>query len=79
MVETKGKTVHPLKIVCLLSWVSLLGFQLSLLLPSAAVSYYWAGLMVVALLLPARGLLTTQRYTYKWVGFIYSNIKSSTF
>ena len=62
--------MHPLKIICLLSWVSLLGFQLSLLLPGAEVSYYWAGLMVAALLLPARGLLTTQRYTYKWVGFM---------
>ena len=70
MVEKKDKTVHPLKIICLLSWLSLLGFQLSLLLPGSAVSYYWSGLLVVALLLPARGLLTTQRYTYKWVGFM---------
>ena len=62
--------MHPLKITCILSWIGLLAFQLSLLLPGSAVSYYWSGLLVVALLLPARGLLTTQRYTYKWVGFM---------
>jgi uncharacterized membrane protein len=62
--------MHPLKITCILSWVGLLAFQLSLLLPAAAVSYYWAGILVLALLLPARGLFSTQRYTYKWIGFM---------
>ncbi len=62
--------MHPLKIICLVSWISLLGFQLGLLLPGAAVSYYWAGLLVFALLVPGRGLFTSQRYTYKWVGFL---------
>jgi hypothetical protein len=62
--------MHPLKITCILSWIGLLAFQLSLLLPAAAVSYYWAGILVLALLLPARGLFSTQRYTYKWIGFM---------
>jgi len=62
--------LHPLKIICLLSWISLLAFQLSLFLPASGVNYYWAGLMVVALLLPGRGLFTSRRYTYKWVGFM---------
>ncbi|MCP4392021.1 MAG: DUF2069 domain-containing protein [Gammaproteobacteria bacterium] len=65
-----GKTLHPLKIICLLSWISLLAFQLSLFLPGVAVSYYWAGLLVFALLLPGRGLFVTRRYTYKWIGFL---------
>ncbi len=63
-------SLHPLKIISLLSWISLLAFQLSLFLPESGVSYYWAGLMVFALLLPGRGLFATQRYTYKWVGFM---------
>ena len=62
--------MHPLKIISLLAWISLLAFQLSLFLPSAGFSYYWAALLVVALLLPARGMFATRRYTYKWVGFM---------
>lgn len=62
--------MHPLKTISLISWSSLFLFQLSLFLPDAGVSYYWAGLMVFALLLPLRGLLATRRYTYKWIGFL---------
>ena len=62
--------MHPLKIISLLSWISLLAFQSSLFLPESGVSYYWAGLLVFALLLPGRGLFASRRYTYKWVGFM---------
>lgn len=62
--------MHPLKIICLLSWISLLAFQLSLFLPGSGVNVYWATLLVVALLLPGRGLISARRYTYKWIGFM---------
>ncbi len=62
--------MHPLKLICLLSWISLLAFQLSLFLPGSGISVYWAALLAVALLLPGRGLFSSRRYTYKWVGFM---------
>ena len=62
--------MHPLHIISLLSWLVLLAFQLSLLLPASGVNPYWAGLLVIVLLLPARGLFSARRYTYKWVGFM---------
>ncbi len=62
--------MHPLQIVSLLSWLVLLLLQLSLLLPETDVNPYWAGGLVIALLIPARGLFDARRYTYKWIGFM---------
>jgi uncharacterized membrane protein len=62
--------VHPLKSTCLLAWLALFGFQLSLLLPGLQVSYYWSLPLVVALLMPVRGMLSGKLYTYRWTGFL---------
>ncbi len=62
--------MHPLQIVSLSSWCILLLAQLSLLLPATEANPYWAGGLVIALLIPARGLFGARRYTYKWVGFL---------
>ena len=62
--------LHPLQLTSLLCWLALLLLQLGLLLPSAGVNPYWAGVLVVLLLIPARGLFSARRYTYKWVGFL---------
>ena len=62
--------MHPLKLTSLLSWASLLLFQLSLLWPGYQIDFYWAALVVFPLTLPAMGLWREQRYTYKWIGFL---------
>ena len=62
--------MHPLKVISLSSWIGLLAFQLSLLLPGSGVNTYWAGLLVLALLIPGKGLCCSRRYTYKWIGFL---------
>ena len=62
--------MHPLKLTSLLTWASLLLFQLSLLWPSYQIDLYWVALVVFPLTLPATGLWREQRYTYKWIGFL---------
>ena len=62
--------LHPLHVTSLLFWLALMLLQLGLLLPSTGVNPYWAGLLVLLLLLPARGLFGARRYTYRWVGFL---------
>jgi len=62
--------VHSLKALSLLSWFSLLICQLGLFWPAYQVDIYWALLLVLPLLFPARGLLKNQRYTYRWIGFM---------
>lgn len=62
--------MHILKTISLLSWLSMLAFQLYLLLPANDVHYYWVMLAAVPLLFPIRGLITDHRYTYRWVGFM---------
>ena len=62
--------MHPLKIISLLSWISLLAFQLSLFWPALGVNRYLASCLVILLLIPSRGLLRSQAYTYKWIGFL---------
>jgi len=59
--------MHGLKITCLLSWLILLGLQLSLPLFT---DNYWLLLLALPLLIPLRGLLGDRRYTYKWIGFL---------
>ena len=62
--------MHPLKIMSLLSWTMLLAFQLSLFWPGSGINSYWVALLVIALLVPLRGLLSERRYTYRWIGFM---------
>ncbi len=62
--------MHPLKLVCILSWLALFVAQLSLLLPAGEVEYYWIILLAAPLLLPLRGLISDAVYTYRWIGFL---------
>ena len=62
--------MHPLKAISLLSWLGLLACQLYLLLPANEVHYYWVILAALPLLIPIKGLLFDQRYTYRWIGFM---------
>jgi uncharacterized membrane protein len=62
---------HPLKLTCFASLVGLLLCQLSLFLTQqGSLSFYWALILSLALLLPMKGLLVDRLYTYKWVGFL---------
>ncbi len=62
--------MHPLKAISLLSWSTLLACQLALPWMTQATADYWVMLLALPLLLPLRGLLRDQRYTYKWIGFL---------
>ena len=62
--------MHPLKAINLLSWLGLLASQLYLLWPANNVAYYWVLLTALPLLIPIKGLLLDQRYTYRWIGFM---------
>ncbi len=62
--------MHPLKLISLIAWACLLLAQLGLLWPALEVSLYWSLPLIVLLLIPLRGLLRAQRYTYKWIGFL---------
>ena len=62
--------MHPLKAICLASWVGLIGLQLSLLLPANQIGLYWVLLLSLPLLIPLPGLLRDRLYTYRWVGFL---------
>ena len=62
--------MHPLKAISLLSWLGLLASQLYLLWPASDVAYYWVLLTALPLLIPIKGLLSDQRYTYRWIGFM---------
>ena len=62
--------MHLLKIISLLSWFALLVCQLTLPWLTEAPGNYWVLLLALPLLLPLRGLVCNQRYTYKWIGFL---------
>lgn len=59
--------MHQLKMICLLSWLVLTGMQIAL--PWLAQNA-WLALLILPLLIPARGLFGDKRYTYKWIGFL---------
>jgi len=62
---------HPLKLTCFVSLIGLLLCQLSLFLTqTGSLSFYWALILSLALLLPIKGLIIDRLYTYKWVGFL---------
>lgn len=62
--------MHPLKLVSLLSWIVLLGFQCSLALPGMGIDYYWVLLLTLPLLFPLNGLWNNRLYTYRWIGYM---------
>lgn len=62
--------MHSLKIISLLSWAALLVLQIALPWMNEPQGNYWLLLLVLPLLLPFKGLLDNQRYTYKWIGFL---------
>lgn len=62
--------MHPLKAISLLSWLALLTSQLALPWLTQASADYWLAILALPLLLPLKGLVVDQRYTYKWIGFL---------
>jgi uncharacterized membrane protein len=62
--------VPKLKLICLLAWFLLIGFQLALPWLASPPANYWSLLLAFPLLIPLRGMLYDRRYTYKWVGFL---------
>ena len=62
--------MHPLKLVCLLSWLVLTAFQAALPWLGQASYSPWLVLLALPLAFPLPGLLRDRRYTYKWVGFL---------
>ncbi len=62
---------HPLQLICLTSLIGLLICQLSLFLSmQGSLSFYWALILSLPLLLPLKGLIVSRLYTYRWVGFL---------
>ena len=63
--------IHPLQLICLASLIGLLICQLSLFLSiQGSLSFYWALILSLPLLLPLKGLIVSRLYTYRWVGFL---------
>ncbi|MCG6891110.1 MAG: DUF2069 domain-containing protein [Gammaproteobacteria bacterium] len=62
--------MHSLKIISLISWTALLAFQVTLPWMTDPQGNYWLLALAIPLLIPLRGLLRNQRYTYKWIGFL---------
>ena len=65
-----GAGGHQLKAISLLSWGVLFACQLALPWLTQSPPNYWLMLLAFPLLIPLRGLLLGQRYTYKWIGFL---------
>ncbi|MBC8211090.1 MAG: DUF2069 domain-containing protein [Gammaproteobacteria bacterium] len=62
---------HPLKLISLISILSLIICQASLSWwLSNDLRFYIASILTLPLLIPLRGLITDRRYTFKWVGFL---------
>ena len=64
-------SMHPLKLVSLVSISGLILSQLGLLFwLSEDFRFLLASVLTIPLLIPLRGLMNSRRYTYKWVGFL---------
>jgi uncharacterized membrane protein len=53
-----------------MSWASLLFLQVALPWMTSPQGNYWLFALAFPLLIPLKGLLSNQRYTYKWIGFL---------
>lgn len=62
--------MHPLKAVCLGSWLGLFSLQFSLPWLDYQIDLYWVLLLSLPLLFPLRGLWRDRLYTYRWTGFM---------
>jgi uncharacterized membrane protein len=62
--------MHSLKLISLLSWAILITLQMALPWMMQPEGNLWLLLLVLPLLIPLKGLLSNQRYTYKWTGFL---------
>ena len=62
--------MHNLKLISLLSWAILITLQMALPWMMQPEGSLWLLLLVLPLLIPLKGLLSNQRYTYKWIGFL---------
>jgi uncharacterized membrane protein len=62
--------MHSLKLISLLSWTILITLQMALHWMMQPEGSLWLLLLVLPLLIPLKGLLSNQRYTYKWIGFL---------
>lgn len=57
--------------ICLITLTGLLLTQASLfLLPNDAVNSYWILIVTLPLLVPLKGMLRDNLYTYRWTGFL---------
>lgn len=64
-------TSHPLKIVSLIAITALIICQISLLFWLQHESrYIISGILTLPLLFPLKGLISSNRYTFKWTGFV---------
>ena len=62
--------MHSLKLISLLSWAILITLQMALPWMMRPEGSLWLLLLVLPLLIPLKGLLSNQLYTYKWIGFL---------
>ena len=62
------RTMHPLKLTVLLSWLILVLAQISLFV--LLDHPIWSIVATIPLLLPIVGMFRDKLYTYKWFGFV---------
>ncbi len=64
-------TVHPLKLISLLTIITLIGCQISLIFwLQNDYRFMIAGILTLPLLFPLKGMFSNKRYTFKWTGFV---------
>lgn len=62
---------NPLRLLCLLSLAALFFTQVGLLLvPGNINNWYWIAALSLPLLLPLKGFIANNLYTYRWAGFL---------
>ena len=63
--------IHPLKLISLISIFTLIFCQLGLIAQmESMLGLLFGAVLIIPLLIPLKGLLQDQRYTFKWVGFL---------
>lgn len=64
-------STHPLKLISLISLLSLIGCQLGLIFwLDNDYRFVFSALLTIPLLIPLKGFLLNRRYTFKWTGFL---------